>query len=260
MDIRNFFTPISSTSRQNKTTKDESVKKKKLKGETVSGPTVSRVPKKGARKAVIVSSDSDEDPIPSKLRKQRKTSEANAKRSKVIESDSGSESNSSKNKKKTQKRVEDVKPHKASSKVPAEKAGKIPPKITKPITVADFFGSGQIQRSNGNKTPLKRKIDQDEVEVHEDDDFKETVKQLDDGRKKPKLQVETVKSSTRKEEAEPAVQRKSPRKVKPSTSQDNKYGKLEVEITKKTDETLPTIKSRVTKDVPTDTTKTVAVS
>ncbi|XP_069105828.1 replication factor C subunit 1-like [Argopecten irradians] len=142
--------------------------------------------RKGGKKAHIIESDSDEEPIP------KKTSKSHNEKKKtgiVFMDDSDDESP----KKSTlDSFVKTPSPQKVKPKAETKKA-----ETKTPVNVSDFFGSSSVQRSDRKTVVLKRKLEEDE-EIHDDDDFEKTLAQLDNAQKskKPRLSSETSPSKT----------------------------------------------------------------
>ncbi|OWF54886.1 Replication factor C subunit 1 [Mizuhopecten yessoensis] len=158
---------------------DEGTKKKRkrqVSSEERNEDTVSSHRKVG-KKAHLIESDSDEEPIP---RKKAGSGNDKKKTGIVFKEDSDEEPTK---KSSMGSFLKTPSPQKVKSKTEIKKT-----ETKTPVNVSDFFGSSSVQRSDRKTAVSKRKLDEDE-EIHEDDDFEKTLAQLDDVQKskKPRL-------------------------------------------------------------------------
>ncbi|XP_060066245.1 replication factor C subunit 1-like [Ylistrum balloti] len=162
-------------------TKESSKKRKRQasseegKKDTISGH------KKSGKKAQIIESDSDEEPIP---RKSARSQNDKKKAGIVFMEDSDEEPVK---KSSLDSFLKTPSPQKVKSKTEIKKS-----ETKTPVNVSDFFGSKTVQRSDRKTVVSKRKLDEDE-EVHDDDDFEKTLAQLDNVQpsKKPRVSSST---------------------------------------------------------------------
>lgn len=166
-DIRSYFTVVSKKSGSN-SVKPSAVKKSHRildsdeEDVVVATPEQKKKKKREKRlKVEIISSDSEDEPVPKKKRERRLKAE-------IISSDSEDES--------------------TKTKVP-QKVKNVEPKL-KPVNVADIFKSSPIKQSKVEvlRTPevkpvekkSKKKKQDAEKDVHKDSSFKQTLEDLDD--------------------------------------------------------------------------------
>ncbi|XP_033727774.1 replication factor C subunit 1-like [Pecten maximus] len=158
-----------------KTRRKRQVSSEEEKEDTVSGH------RKTGKKAHIIESDSDEEPIPRKTSK----SQNDKKKTGIMFMDDSDEEPAKKST--LDSFVKTPSPQKVKSKTETKKS-----ETKTPVNVSDFFGSSSVQRSDRKTLASKRKIDEDD-EAHDDDDFEKTLAQLDNVQKskKPRLSSET---------------------------------------------------------------------
>ncbi|KAK6167429.1 hypothetical protein SNE40_021461 [Patella caerulea] len=163
---------------------------------------------KGKKKHRLFESDSEEeDPLPKKSRKKKKEA--------VIYLDDSDEE------------VKKPKPTMLDTFVmntptPKKKEEKKKTEQKTAVNAADFFGSGLVTRVERSTTGTKRKSSQvdenkdEDIEMHDDDDFIKTLEQLDQQQtKRPKLE-DTI-SEIEKSPEKPSLAKKLADKVKTSS-------------------------------------------
>ncbi|CAH3146276.1 unnamed protein product [Porites lobata] len=253
MDIRSFFSPKGKTSKpaalkpEDKRGKDNlstkpSAGKGKAKSKVLSSSEDEEVAKKQRHKETqkkkarkCIDSDSDEDPLPPKIRKAASKSKGDVSRPKKSKrtsnfDDSDEEEVIPPKLKKSVKQPET----KARKEVVHVKESPVKPKETqlKATSALDFFGSSPAERASRKVFATKRKQRSDESE--ENDDSRET-KQGEITEDKGKGRIEDRKVNGKKEE-QPSKKRKEE-----PPSPHNGVKKPSPEKSKKTPEKLPKV-------------------
>ncbi|KAJ8321817.1 hypothetical protein KUTeg_000288 [Tegillarca granosa] len=190
---------------------------------------------KGKKTQRIVDSDSEDEPSSKKTPKGK--SKLKAKRE--IE-DSDDES------KPRQNTLDSFVKSPSPNKKPKQELKKTPgSEKKKEVSVSDFFGSGSVKRTERSTVATKRKLDDidvtDDVEIHDDDDFQDTLKQLDEQQsKKAKIDTSPEKSIKKSSETH-EEESKSQVSEKPSLA-----SKLSAKVSKQLLEDTP-VKDNVNK-------------
>ncbi|XP_013790189.1 replication factor C subunit 1-like, partial [Limulus polyphemus] len=173
-DIRSFFVPRYGSKQPPQSTKSENKLAKKCDAsqEAKFKKQKENGCNKKKKRACIIESDSDEDPLPIKLSKhEKKRDQEKVDEMETVNSDSSS------------KHLKETRPTNSKTNRTSQKQD---PSKLKPISVDDFFGDVPVKRSPkkyiSSKPKVEYSVEQKEPskEIHDDEDFKCTLKQLDE--------------------------------------------------------------------------------